>query len=1097
MWAVFHKDQQVEITPRLMKFMPYPGRSEGMGAMGAMGGAGGFVQPTVSTVSYSLDPFSRPKALDFQSPGWNYGSGIYELQGDRLTLCLHTMMEMGMTGHQEGSARPTKLAADDKAHTYLVVLKRIAKPAGKLGGQSPETSAARPTKFNGGTGPSWMTAMIDHSAHDFGTVARGTKLEHRFIIENKYKEDIHIQSVVSSSADCFQAQIDKQNVKTFEKANISVTVNTQKLVGERIARITVTIDKPFYAQTDLCVSANIGGNGRDGQPNEAALRFGPLIERTVNARSEGKGGDAINLAKGTVVDLPKDFVEWSYKKRGQWCVENDVDLSVDVPAAPKGHELLPHGSKFVSIAGALWDTITQTRLQSALIPAKPPAGYPVKDEDIVEGIEKRGGMLFLAETQATYAFQTRKGQIGIFQVLAWTENPLGMKIRYKLVQPETPPTSLPPPTRALNAAAELRALQGSWKIVRVESGRDADAFWTRIARGYGYANKSPAVPGDVNFKPETMSCASYTRDADGLFSYRINPAAAVKTIDLYTPYSADKEEKRLLALGSYEFDGERLKIHLTEFLPAVESQPHPHGFSVDRDSGDILLVLERHRPAGDEKAMQGDWAVVSEIENGKPMPEEDRRVRRWRFLNDRVSQYEDNASRPAIATDVLAFANWYCLDAEKRPKTIRFAARSHGQPGMPAVAHQCGIYKFEGDRLVIACRDGNKPPENFEAKAGSGVTLSVLEKAKPNNATSDNERKGENAAKLLTASVERGNFTTERTSVSGVLQPGDVRNVSAQVSGQVVEMGDDPRGKSDPNYKGKKIDYGSPVEEGTILAKIDDAVYRARFKEAEAEVARAKAELESARVKAKQHTPGRVPDSVRAAEAVVAKTLASMEWAQTNLDRTVIRSPIKGVVIARRVDVGITVVAAQGTPSPFLIAKDPRHLKLSASVDENVIARIRKGMKARVCVAELNRDVFKGTVTEVLLGAGFNPNGGTMYTIVVDVENPEMKIQPYMNATAHLQESRRNILYVPTAALLWRPRPEQLAAGVRVEVEIGPTNVPGSQGVVWVKAADGKRVRPVEVRIVNQIGQLTEISGSDVKEGMAIVFETPAAMPLK
>ena len=69
---------------------------------------------------------------------------------------------------------------------------------------------------------------------------------------------------------------------------------------------------------------------------------------------------------------------------------------------------------------------------------------------------------------------------------------------------------------------------------------------------------------------------------------------------------------------------------------------------------------------------------------------------------------------------------------------------------------------------------------------------------------------------------------------TGTIEPEEVVDVTAQVSGRIVSLGEDPRGATDPRYKGKPIDFNSPVEEGTVLARIDDTLYKLRVQQEEA-----------------------------------------------------------------------------------------------------------------------------------------------------------------------------------------------------------------------------------------------------------------------
>ena len=125
--------------------------------------------------------------------------------------------------------------------------------------------------------------------------------------------------------------------------------------------------------------------------------------------------------------------------------------------------------------------------------------------------------------------------------------------------------------------------------------------------------------------------------------------------------------------------------------------------------------------------------------------------------------------------------------------------------------------------------------------------------------------------KLKTAAVTRGDVV-ETVSSTGTVEPEELVDVSADVSGRIASFGPDPRGEKDPKFKGATIDYNSPVEPGTVLARIDNRVYKLQFEQAQAGLERAKAELSLAK---SQHNTGIGPAAaVAAAEATVAQSRA-------------------------------------------------------------------------------------------------------------------------------------------------------------------------------------------------------------------------------
>ncbi len=327
--------------------------------------------------------------------------------------------------------------------------------------------------------------------------------------------------------------------------------------------------------------------------------------------------------------------------------------------------------------------------------------------------------------------------------------------------------------------------------------------------------------------------------------------------------------------------------------------------------------------------------------------------------------------------------------------------------------------------------------------------------------------------------------------------------------------------------KRPRVDYGSTVHVGTELAYIDDTRYRAQVEQAQAALDRALADLGQLEAKAaqaaaelrraeqlreieqKRNPLTNVPivaisgsdydlavanDKVAKAnlavgQAVVEQNRASLEQAQTDLDFTIIESPVEGVIIDRRVNIGQTVVAALNAPSLFLIAKDLSRMQVWASVNEADIGKIRRGMKVRFTVDAYPGETFEGQVKQIRLNAQMTQNV-VLYTVVVETANPDGRLLPYLTANLEFEiEQHRGVLLVPNPALRWVPQPDQIApdaGGVEAGGDAKGSERGEGRGRVWV--ATGGWVRPVEVAIGTSDGVVTEISGPEVKEGMSVVI---------
>ncbi len=402
-----------------------------------------------------------------------------------------------------------------------------------------------------------------------------------------------------------------------------------------------------------------------------------------------------------------------------------------------------------------------------------------------------------------------------------------------------------------------------------------------------------------------------------------------------------------------------------------------------------------------------------------------------------------------------------------------------------------------------------------------------------------------------TVPVERGPFLAS-IAATGTIEPEEVIDVGAQVAGRIDRFGLDPRNaelkiwlsllSGWPRADGttglllgglvpaKTIDYGSPVEEDTVLAQLDPSLYLSRVERARADLERAQADMQQMEAKQVQaerdwaraqdlylrkaiaqadHDLARANfDSAQAtvnvAKAAIAQAKAALREAETNLGYTTIRSPVKGVIVDRRVNVGQTVVASLNAPSLFLIAKDLKRLQVWASVNEADIGQIKPGQEVRFGVDAYPHEEFPGRVAkdQPRLNAAMTQNVVT-YTVVVDTDNSHGKLLPYMTANLKfMAHQQRDALQVPNAALRWRPKMSQVAPDMRAAYERSgkqthlPDPVGGKSGArkaprletgtVWV--ADDGFVRPLRVSIGMSDGAMTHVVAGDIHEGMELVI---------
>jgi HlyD family secretion protein len=221
----------------------------------------------------------------------------------------------------------------------------------------------------------------------------------------------------------------------------------------------------------------------------------------------------------------------------------------------------------------------------------------------------------------------------------------------------------------------------------------------------------------------------------------------------------------------------------------------------------------------------------------------------------------------------------------------------------------------------------------------------------------------------------------------------------------------------------RDLDRKSELYRRELIARSELDTAQATFDAAGAQVdsARAKEQSSSAAIKAAEAQLRVTDAALESARATVKQREAALRQAQVDLDRTVIRAPVDGVVVSRAVDVGQTVAASLQAPTLFTIAQDLTKMQVETSVDEADIGRIKVGDRATFTVDAFSGETFSGTVTQIRKAALIVQNVVT-YTVVIAVDNPGGRLLPGMTANVKLVVAEKpSVLKVPNAALRYRP----------------------------------------------------------------------------
>jgi HlyD family secretion protein len=306
----------------------------------------------------------------------------------------------------------------------------------------------------------------------------------------------------------------------------------------------------------------------------------------------------------------------------------------------------------------------------------------------------------------------------------------------------------------------------------------------------------------------------------------------------------------------------------------------------------------------------------------------------------------------------------------------------------------------------------------------------------------------------FTAKVERGDIH-DVVEATGTINSVITVQVGSQVSGSIAKL---------------NVDFNSRVHKGDVVALIDPALFKGALLQATADLKNAQANLEAARANLEKtkaalvqtkadydRAVGLTKDGVMSkqqldlaksnydaanasvdaaaanitqAQAQISQKEAAVSVAQTNLDYTVIRSPIDGTVVARNVDVGQTVAASLQAPTIFTIAQDLTKMWVYAKTDESDVDNIKVGKTVVFKVDALPKQTFQGVVSQVRMNPTMVQSVVT-YDTIIEFANPELKLFPGMTAYVTIPVSTApNVMKLPNTALRYKPpiAPEEVLA---------------------------------------------------------------------
>jgi len=366
-----------------------------------------------------------------------------------------------------------------------------------------------------------------------------------------------------------------------------------------------------------------------------------------------------------------------------------------------------------------------------------------------------------------------------------------------------------------------------------------------------------------------------------------------------------------------------------------------------------------------------------------------------------------------------------------------------------------------------------------------------------------------NTVQYITEPVSRGDLTVIVTA-TGSVQPTNQVDISSELSGTIRKV---------------LVDYNGKVKVGQVLAELDtdklkagvdssmaklDAA-RAKVKTTEATRREMKVEYERKRLLASKNVSSqhdldaakaaydRAVAGVDSAKADVAAAAADLKLNETNLAKTCICSPIKGVVLERNVEAGQTVASSLQAPVLFTIAEDLSKMEVQVDVDEADVGKVREGQKASFTVDAYADKTFAAIIKELRLGSEVVSDVVT-YKAILSTDNSKLLLRPGMTATAEITVQHvKNTVSVPNAALRFAPPSnkaqtdnrsflKKLLPG-RPRLRPASTKMPtGSERNIWV--LEGSEAKKVAVTIGLTDGHRTQIVKGELQPGQMVITDT-------
>jgi HlyD family secretion protein len=355
---------------------------------------------------------------------------------------------------------------------------------------------------------------------------------------------------------------------------------------------------------------------------------------------------------------------------------------------------------------------------------------------------------------------------------------------------------------------------------------------------------------------------------------------------------------------------------------------------------------------------------------------------------------------------------------------------------------------------------------------------------------------------------------TVTVTATGTLQSTNKVDVGSELSGIIRSV---------------EADYNDRVKAGQVLAKLDTTKLEAQATQNQAALESAKAkvlqtratvresaaklaqikrvwELSHKKVPSQSELDAAVAAFDRAeadeagARAAVSQAEATLKATEADIYKSVIRSPINGIVLTRNVEPGQTVAASFTTPVLFTLADDLRKIDLHINVDEADIGKIKERQHASFTVAAYPNRLFAARITQTRYGSS-TTSGVVTYETVLGVDNSDLMLRPGMTATAVITvKTVEKVILIPSAALRFTPpvKEEKKQSGSFINNLLPrPPQRKSQQGEEGsekksqqqIYVLRNNQIAPVAITIGSSSQGLTEVVSGNIQAGTAVVVD--------